>query len=113
MREAADVVKKLDNDEKMLVDREIFEQKSDLTLSVGSGNLRPGPVKKWFVNEPGLYLLLLRSDKPEAKPFKRWVVHEVLPEIRKYGKYLGSPIGNSLPTSCTHPCTSKRGFHRV
>lgn len=39
------------------------------------------------INEPGLYSVLLRSDKPEAKPFKRWVTHEVLPNIRKTGQY--------------------------
>lgn len=39
------------------------------------------------VNESGLYTLILRSNKPEAKPFKRWVTHEVLPSIRKTGGY--------------------------
>lgn len=34
-----------------------------------------------IINESGLYSVLLRSDKPEAKPFKRWVTHEVLPSI--------------------------------
>ena len=41
-----------------------------------------------IINEPGLYSVLLRSDKPEAKPFKRWVTHEVLPSIRKTGQYI-------------------------
>lgn len=40
-----------------------------------------------IINESGLYSVLLRSDKPEAKPFKRWVTHEVLPSIRKNGGY--------------------------
>ncbi len=40
-----------------------------------------------IVNESGLYDVILRSDKPEAKKFKRWVTHEVLPSIRKYGLY--------------------------
>lgn len=35
-----------------------------------------------IVNEPGLYSLLLRSRKPEAKDFKRWITHDVLPQIR-------------------------------
>lgn len=39
------------------------------------------------VNESGLYSLILSSRKPEAKPFKRWVTHEVLPAIRKTGTY--------------------------
>ncbi|RRD59515.1 BRO family protein [Leucobacter sp. OH1287] len=40
------------------------------------------------VNESGLYALVLRSRKPEAKQFKRWIIHEVLPAIRKHGGYL-------------------------
>jgi prophage antirepressor-like protein len=39
------------------------------------------------VTESGLYNVILRSDKPEAKKFKRWVTHEVLPAIRKHGLY--------------------------
>ena len=42
----------------------------------------------WCVNEAGLYSLVLASRKPEAKSFKRWVTHEVLPSIRKHGGYL-------------------------
>lgn len=41
-----------------------------------------------LVSEPGLYSLVLRSRKPEAKTFKRWVTHEVLPQIRKTGSYV-------------------------
>ena len=40
-----------------------------------------------FVNESGLYALIFGSTKPEAKAFKRWVTHEVLPSIRKQGFY--------------------------
>lgn len=40
-----------------------------------------------IVNEPGLYALVLGSRKPEAKAFKRWVTHEVIPSIRKHGMY--------------------------
>ena len=39
------------------------------------------------VNESGLYHVILRSDKPQAKPFRRWVTKEVLPEIRRKGSY--------------------------
>ena len=39
------------------------------------------------VSESGLYSVILRSDKPEAKKFKRWVTHGVLPSIRKVGFY--------------------------
>ena len=40
-----------------------------------------------FISEPGLYKLIMRSRKPEAKEFQRWVTHEVLPTIRKHGAY--------------------------
>ena len=40
-----------------------------------------------IVNESGLYTILLRSNNPQAKPFRRWVTSEVLPTIRKHGAY--------------------------
>ena len=40
-----------------------------------------------FTNESGLYTLILRSDKKEAKPFRKWITSEVIPAIRKTGKY--------------------------
>lgn len=40
------------------------------------------------INESGLYNVILRSDKPEAKPFRKWVTSEVLPSIRKTGGYI-------------------------
>ncbi|UVX69706.1 MAG: hypothetical protein [Namikivirus sakae] len=41
-----------------------------------------------IINEAGLYALVLGSLKPEAREFKRWVTHEVLPTIRKHGIYV-------------------------
>lgn len=41
-----------------------------------------------IVNESGLYSLIMKSRKPEAKAFKKWVTSEVLPSIRKYGYYI-------------------------
>ena len=41
-----------------------------------------------IINEPGLYALVLSSRKPEAKAFKRWITHEVIPSIRKTGGYI-------------------------
>ena len=46
-----------------------------------------GPERN-IINESGLYSLILRSRKPEAKRFKKWVTSEVLPTIRKYGVYM-------------------------
>jgi len=40
-----------------------------------------------ILTEPGLYTVLIRSNKPQAKPFRRWVTHEVIPQIRKTGGY--------------------------
>lgn len=56
-----------------------------------------GNQKMTVINESGLYNVLLRSDKPEAKPFKRWVTHEVLPQIRQTGRYEPKPEQLSLP----------------
>lgn len=50
-----------------------------------------------IVNEPGLYSVILRSDKPEAKDFKRWVTHEVLPSIRRTGAYAVAPVQPMTP----------------
>ena len=44
--------------------------------------------ESWIVNESGFYSLILRSDMPRAKEFKRWVTSEVLPQIRKTGGYI-------------------------
>lgn len=44
-----------------------------------------GEQKMTIINEPGLYSLVLSSRKPEAKSFKRWITHEVIPAIRKTG----------------------------
>ena len=43
--------------------------------------------KAIYVNEPGFYSIVLGSKKPECKAFKRWVTHEVLPQIRQTGQY--------------------------
>lgn len=63
------VADRLDDDEKA---------NFELGLSGGATNI---------INESGLYSVILRSDKPQAKPFKRWVTHEVLPSIRRTGSY--------------------------
>lgn len=42
----------------------------------------------YIISDPGLYRLVMRSRKPEAHEFKRWVTHEVLPSIRKHGGYM-------------------------
>jgi hypothetical protein len=64
---------RLDGDEKTLISNE--------------GAPAGGPPSLNLINEPGLYTLVLGSRKPEAKRFKRWVTHEVLPAIRRTGRY--------------------------
>ncbi|WP_052433240.1 BRO-N domain-containing protein [Streptacidiphilus carbonis] len=58
-----------------------------------------GPQQMVTVNEPGLYSLILRSRKPEAKSFKRWITHKVLPALRTTGSYTVS--GSSAPEPAT------------
>lgn len=54
---------------------------TDLTDSLGRQQ------ETTIINESGLYNVILRSDKPEAKPFRKWVTSEVLPTIRRHGMY--------------------------
>lgn len=53
-----------------------------------------GKQEMGIISEAGLYSLIIRSRKPEAKAFKRWVTHEVLPSIRKTGAYLSPGMSN-------------------
>ena len=50
-----------------------------------------------FINEPNLYRIIFRSEKPIAKNFQNWVFEEVLPQIRKTGKYQLQPQQLALP----------------
>jgi len=59
------------------------DEKNTITISDGI----PGNPNKLVINEPGLYSLIFKSRKTEARTFKRWVTHEVLPDIRKIGSY--------------------------
>lgn len=69
-----DAVARLDEDEKN-------------TVGLTDGNKRGNP-NTAIVSESGLYSLILGSRKPEAKQFKRWITHEVIPSIRKTGGYI-------------------------
>ena len=66
-----DVVARLDHDEKGVGQIDTLGGKQEMTI----------------INESGLYNVILRSDKPEAKPFRKWVTSEVLPTIRRHGMY--------------------------
>ena len=59
----------------------------------------PGGIQDMtVVNEAGLYSIILRSNKPEAKAFSRWVRHEVLPSIRKTGSFSLHKENPALPS---------------
>lgn len=55
-----------------------------------------GPQKTRLINESGLYTLIIMSELPTAKKFKRWVTKEVLPSILKTGSYQAQPTSNQL-----------------
>lgn len=80
-RMAAD---RLENDELMSVKLTSGGQRREMTI----------------VNESGLYTVILRSDKPQAKPFRKWVTSEVLPSIRKHGAYM---TDQALEKALTNP----------
>lgn len=81
---AVDICKALDLDNaRQAVSR--LEEDERSTVILNDGN--PGNPELNVVNEAGLYHLIMTSRLEQAKPFKRWVFHEVLPSIRKYGSY--------------------------
>lgn len=63
------------------------DEKAQVNVNISSSDVKRGR-DPYVINEPGLYSLILRSRKPQAKEFKRWVTHEVLPTIRKTGAYI-------------------------
>lgn len=62
------------------------------TLNVGSFDTGYGVKEFTMITEPQLYFVLMRSDKPNAKPFRMFVNKEVLPSIRKTGSYTNKPL---------------------
>lgn len=86
----SDVVRRLDDDEKLTS-----------TLSRSGQNREVN-----LVNESGLYNLIFQSRKPAAKLFRKWVTSEVLPTLRRTGKYEQNPEPKALPTA-------KRNHNRI
>ncbi len=64
-------LERLDDDEKLT--RKVFVSGQNRSM--------------WFVNESGMYALIIRSSKPKAREFRKWITNEVLPSIRKTGAY--------------------------
>lgn len=86
IKNSRDAMTRLDEDEKGVVLTDTPSGKQEMNI----------------VNEPGLYSLVLGSRKPEAKSFKRWITHEVIPSIRKTGSYSiqsANPYANMVPKS--------------
>ncbi|MBK8963379.1 MAG: hypothetical protein IPM75_09935 [Candidatus Competibacteraceae bacterium] len=87
-------LKRLDEDESQVIDFSTLnsiEGRENQALS----NFDPKSIN--IINESGLYSLILTSRKPEAKKFKKWVTSEVLPAIRKTGRYEAEPPKPGIP----------------
>lgn len=87
---AADVCRALEHSNvSRAMERLDDDEKANFKLGLPGGDTN-------CVNEPGLYSLVLGSRKPEAKAFKRWITHEVLPAIRETGSYSVVSIASTV-----------------
>lgn len=84
IKNSRDAAAKLDGDEKGVALTDTLGGKQHVTI----------------INESGLYTVILRSDKPQAKPFRKWVTSVVLPSIRKHGAYM---TDQALEKALTNP----------
>jgi anti-repressor protein len=96
------------NNEPWFVARDVCEilELSDVSMSISRLDDDEKLIQKLFVSgqnrdvitisESGLYSLVLTSNKPEAKMFKRWITHEVIPQIRKTGVYVAPTVDSSM-----------------
>lgn len=78
----SDALKRLDDDERKSLKNNSIDSNEGVINQALNENQDVN-----LINEPGLYTLILSSRKPEAKTFKRWITHEVIPSIRKTGSY--------------------------
>lgn len=85
VRNSRDALGRLDNDER----------------GVATTDTLGGPQQVSVISESGLYSLTMTSRKPEARAFRRWITHDVLPAIRATGSY-GSPVGMSFEEMTAH-----------
>lgn len=79
LRDVSSALKMVDDEDKQLFRRSDTPQ--------FFGGIAPQVQELWFVNESGLFALIFQSNKREAREFKSFVTHEVLPAIRKTGSY--------------------------
>ena len=80
----ADICRELEISNSRMVS-ERLESDELMSAKLTSGGQRR---EMTIINESGLYTVILRSDKPQAKPFRKWVTSVVLPSIRKHGAYM-------------------------
>lgn len=86
---AADICRALDiGNPSQAILRLDDDEKVTLTTNEGHSGRSGGAQMLNIVSEAGLYSLILKSRKPEAKIFKRWITHEVIPSVRKHGAYI-------------------------
>lgn len=79
------------NSVRSIVDEDEVREGNDNSIGIA----QHGGKAPLIVSEPGLYTLVLKSRKPEAKAFRRWVTHEVLPAIRRNGGYMAARPGET------------------
>ena len=88
-------LKRLDSDEKLMVRKVILNPNFKLGCDLQSLSAKAG-AGVWLINESGLYALIMRSNMPKAKQFRKWVTSEVLPTIRKMGSYSLQEANSSI-----------------
>lgn len=91
---ASDVAKILDHESATKMTRLLDDDEKGVQIVDTPG----GRQEMTTITESGLYSAILRSRKPEAKEFKRWVTREVLPSIRKHGAYMTGPTIEKILT---------------
>ena len=79
------------NSVRSIVDEDEVRESNDNSIGIATH----GGKAPLIVSEPGLYTLVLKSRKPEAKAFRRWVTHDVLPAIRRNGGYMAARPGET------------------
>jgi len=99
-----DAIRTLDDDERNTV---------DISDGIDSQNGQPGNPNVNVISESGLYTLIIRSNKEAAKPFRRWVTHDVLPALRKTGRYVIPGTGHPAVDSARCRPLSDEAMERL
>ena len=94
---AADICKALEiGNPSQALTRLDEDERMTLISNEGHSGQRGGAQMFNVISEAGLYTLILSSRKPEAKAFRRWITHEVIPSIRKHGAYIVPELLDAL-----------------